>query len=791
LKKSLGLNRSRSLAVLLTAGGVSVVVSSLLKKSNSSNPKVWGLTESFHELHKKLKASRAGIGFGSDQSMFNVLSSPNGRDSHALSNHKRFLERLKSTKDINPNIAWSILVSAPSFNSFKLLVEETELSLTSMWSTRPRLPGLILAREEIKSFAELLRNKPVSGENSDVYFLFILAHISELIASPAVGEIKEFVYRAAAIGVDTFKPAFMEVIKSLFTELEPRRIIPSMIQLINEENFHESTYAVSQLIRLSPSGSLVGIKPDLLDQLYSRFRKSPAHRARILELFEEFLRLANEADLLSGPTSGVLLSDFFIASSDERARIIRILSSRTEVESALALTVSGLEKELGVSDFEISERKKVIDQQLSRPLVDSELFSFHDDNEMESVEIVQDNHSLFIRLAILSDIIRHKISNGELPAQGGDLLSCARLLLGLAFNHLAREYESTVDPKLLRQLFRAIANISTLGRYIDVDSRDQFIANAREFIQKADTGAMKVHERAEFDRLRHNVRCLPIKSAPLLIDSLLPLSSSTPADSEVDFVFIHGLRGGLKTWRVITSQTKTDKDKDIRLWPPACLKEQFPSFRLLAHTYEAPLWYATHKQHYLEIDVKKNFEEMALSLRSALADAGVGRNGKKVVFITFSMGGLVAKRALVDDPHLRSNTIGIVFFATPHLGSPIADYAYYTPGLGGSLVSPFVADLSRKSKQVINLHEAYIATCQDIPTMSVCETAQADIGAGIKAMIVPYESCAACQNDGKALLAGDNVDHESVSKVNANQMCADPRISALLEFLKSVTAGLS
>jgi pimeloyl-ACP methyl ester carboxylesterase len=354
----------------------------------------------------------------------------------------------------------------------------------------------------------------------------------------------------------------------------------------------------------------------------------------------------------------------------------------------------------------------------------------------------------------------------------------------MASKQLVELIPDLADEISARNAMRALANISTLGRYVQVDVRDRFLEYCKNFIEKAPE-SNSIHTRAEVDRLAHNIRCLPIKSAPMLIDSFLPLSGSTPADSEVDFVFIHGLRGGLKTWRVLNRPG----DTEIKLWPSLCLSDCFPAVRLLAFTYEAPLWYATHKQHYSEVDVKRNFDEMALSLRSALSDAGVGRNGKKVVFITFSMGGLVAKRALVDDEQLRNNTLGVVFFATPHLGSPIADYAYYT-SVGGLLVSPFVEDLSRKSKQVLSLHEAYQDTCQQIPSLSVCETAQADIGAGIKAMVVPYESCSACSENAmsSAMVAGNNVDHEAVPKIPADLVCHDHRVVALMEFLNRIIA---
>ena len=71
-----------------------------------------------------------------------------------------------------------------------------------------------------------------------------------------------------------------------------------------------------------------------------------------------------------------------------------------------------------------------------------------------------------------------------------------------------------------------------------------------------------------------------------------------------------------------------------------------------------------------------SIKEQASRLRNELESAGVG--DRPVIFVTHSMGGLIVKEMLVEDSKdvyspLLHQTKGVVFYSTPHRGSPVVN----------------------------------------------------------------------------------------------------------------------
>jgi len=146
---------------------------------------------------------------------------------------------------------------------------------------------------------------------------------------------------------------------------------------------------------------------------------------------------------------------------------------------------------------------------------------------------------------------------------------------------------------------------------------------------------------------------------------------------------------------------------------------------------------------------KASLEERSEEIRAKLTAAGVGRNGRPVIFVGHSMGGLIAKRMLVtsaasSDPDVLSlarQCRGIVFYGTPHLGSHIAKLNTYAKYL--FFPSTEVVDLEAGSPRLVDLHLAFLeyakAKGQNLDVISFGET-KATPYMGLDLTFVPKES---------------------------------------------------
>uniref|UniRef100_A0A914S226 Protein SERAC1 n=1 Tax=Parascaris equorum TaxID=6256 RepID=A0A914S226_PAREQ len=98
--------------------------------------------------------------------------------------------------------------------------------------------------------------------------------------------------------------------------------------------------------------------------------------------------------------------------------------------------------------------------------------------------------------------------------------------------------------------------------------------------------------------------------------------------------------------------------------------------------------------------------------------------------------GLLVKRLLLDDVGLLRKTIGILFIATPHRGSPFAHYARFAVRPADDVIM-----LSLQNETNKKLHEDFLKICSPIPVIcSMAETEEAPLILNRKGVLVPSES---------------------------------------------------
>jgi hypothetical protein len=149
----------------------------------------------------------------------------------------------------------------------------------------------------------------------------------------------------------------------------------------------------------------------------------------------------------------------------------------------------------------------------------------------------------------------------------------------------------------------------------------------------------------------------------------------------LDVVFVHGLGGDpLKTWR--------SRDEEASSWPHWLADDFRGAIGVwsLGYATASPLQKKSLKVPFIgktdpEAGVAMPLPRRAVTALERLALEGIGQ--RPVCFITHSLGGLLVKSILRraeearDTPEWRQvveNCRGVVFLATPHQGSILADW---------------------------------------------------------------------------------------------------------------------
>ncbi|XP_067941915.1 protein SERAC1-like isoform X2 [Watersipora subatra] len=210
--------------------------------------------------------------------------------------------------------------------------------------------------------------------------------------------------------------------------------------------------------------------------------------------------------------------------------------------------------------------------------------------------------------------------------------------------------------------------------------------------------------------------------------------------AEVDVVFIHGVNGGVfYTWR--QSQSMKDSDDYSTCWPMDWLADEFGStIRAIGvdMCFNATQWGSVQPPSTLSI------EEQAKRLADMLLSCQIGGEGRKVLWVGHSMGGIIIKHLLtlaeerLQYKSLLENTQGIVFIGVPHRGCPAATLTQRTSYI--AYPSTQVQELANTAKmQDINSRFVSLIKEREIRCINFMEGCKTQVKANIGVHVVPPE----------------------------------------------------
>jgi len=153
--------------------------------------------------------------------------------------------------------------------------------------------------------------------------------------------------------------------------------------------------------------------------------------------------------------------------------------------------------------------------------------------------------------------------------------------------------------------------------------------------------------------------CLPSvlggQSSPKSIAPVNGTPASIPKTKSKAIVFVHGIYGsGKETWKSPDGKT---------YWPDLMSGDsQFSDADVVVKSYLTPF-----------TGNSNSVQTISSSLGSELAD--IFSSHKEVIFLCHSLGGLIVKQLLLDNPRYAKKVPFIVFYATPGGGSFVARFA--------------------------------------------------------------------------------------------------------------------
>ena len=196
---------------------------------------------------------------------------------------------------------------------------------------------------------------------------------------------------------------------------------------------------------------------------------------------------------------------------------------------------------------------------------------------------------------------------------------------------------------------------------------------------------------------------------------IFELSEKSEAKT-VDVVAVHGIMGDpFETW----------KHENGNIWLRDFLAKDLPFARVMTYGYDSAVAFSKGVG---------NVEDKARSLLNQLSaeratSGSEGRNGRPIVFICHSLGGIIVKKAMVlahernsepDFKDILDNTKAMAFLSVPHKGSDTAWWGTFganilnSASLGTSTNKKLIKDLKKHSPALMDISKQFVPRSQSL-----------------------------------------------------------------------------
>ncbi|KAK0706162.1 Alpha/Beta hydrolase protein, partial [Lasiosphaeria miniovina] len=249
-------------------------------------------------------------------------------------------------------------------------------------------------------------------------------------------------------------------------------------------------------------------------------------------------------------------------------------------------------------------------------------------------------------------------------------------------------------------------------------------------------------------------------------------------------VAVHGLNGHrIETW------TQTSGMGESTLWLKDLLHTKLPGVRVMTFGYDATVLGNTSEQK-----VRNHAGSLLAELRDLREgdDGPIGFNGRPIVFVAHSLGGIIVKQALTIAnkkkayKDIAESTKGIVFFGTPHKGADAATWARHISNIAQAIMhqppANFLRTLERHSPDLHKISEDFRPYT---PQYAITSFYEQHAMTGLGTVVVGKMSAVLHLPNEEATMMGG--DHREMCKFGGN----DPRFNQVWKAIRRSSRGVS